>query len=144
MKGSFWLTWNYAVKLTERRRGVSLGAAAKAVNDAIESGKLQSRPRPKTEPSQPFDEPIKGPDVLEADFLRWLNPPNRKSGKQPKQPRIIRYLADKFENKRVPDDYSRQRLKGDLLELDMSLSPLDLGTLKTAINKYNAGRAETI
>jgi hypothetical protein len=57
-----------------------------------------------------------------------------------KQPRIAEYLRDHFPTG-VPDpgSYPRHILKADLLEWDPDLKPLDEGTLKKAIDTYNAG-----
>jgi hypothetical protein len=56
-----------------------------------------------------------------------------------KQPRIAEYLRDHFPAG-VPDPGSRPRhiLKADLLKWDPDLKPLDEGTLKRAIDTYNA------
>jgi hypothetical protein len=129
----FWLTWSYAVSLVERHRGVSWGKAAKAVDDAIANGKLRWEHR-----SSP-DETVKGPAVWEADLMRLLDPKNWGG----KQSRIRKLLGEMFQNKRVPDrsDCPRNALKADLLKRDPSLKPLNLTTLKTAIDTYNNGRS---
>ena len=63
--------------------------------------------------------------------------PSRSPGKQP---RILKYLSTHFSD-RVPEPglCPRQTLKADILKWDPGLSPLDEATLKTAIEKHNAG-----
>jgi hypothetical protein len=57
-----------------------------------------------------------------------------------KQPRIWKYLKEHYpEGVPNPAYSSRKILKNKLLEWDPSLAPLDEGTLKKAIDKYNAG-----
>ena len=63
--------------------------------------------------------------------------PSRSVGKQP---RILKYLSEHFPNG-VPEPglYPRKTLQFEILEKDPGLRPLDEGTLKKAIEKYNAG-----
>ena len=62
--------------------------------------------------------------------------PSRSAGKQP---RILKYLSEHFPNG-VPEPglYPRKTLQFEILEKDPGLRPLDEGTLKKAIEKYNA------
>ena len=120
-----WLSFQLAAEEVERRRGCSWGAAQKAVLDACKSGKLKWR-----NGSQG------GPDVLDVHFWHWLDKPRPKP--QPKKrSRVKTYLAEMFHNQRVPGDYSRKDLRGDLLKRDKSLYPLDDGTVKSAVDEYN-------
>jgi hypothetical protein len=56
-----------------------------------------------------------------------------------KQPRILKYLSEHFPDG-VPEPglYPRKTLQFEILEKDPGLRPLDEGTLKKAIEKYNA------
>ena len=56
-----------------------------------------------------------------------------------KQPRILKYLSEKFTDV-VPEPglCPRHTLKSDILKWDPGLDPLDEATLKKAIDKYNA------
>jgi len=56
-----------------------------------------------------------------------------------KQPRVIARLRDKFKGEPVPEPglCPRKALRAELLLADPSLSPLDEGTLKQAIETYN-------
>jgi hypothetical protein len=68
--------------------------------------------------------------------------PNTKalaSGSVGKQPRILKYLSEHFPAG-VPEPglYPRKTLQFEILEKDSGLRPLDQGTLKKAIEKYNA------
>ena len=56
-----------------------------------------------------------------------------------KQPRIWQYLKEHYpEGVPKPALCARKMLKNKLLKWDFHLSPLDEGTLKKAIDKYNA------
>jgi hypothetical protein len=122
-----WLGFQLAAEEVERRLGVSWGMAQKLLLEACENKEIKSQ---RTEC---------GPDVFDTEFWEWLkakqNPP--RGGKQS---RIIKHLSEMFPNKRVPDpsDCPRKALRVDLLKRDRSLDPLNLGTLKTAIDTYNA------
>jgi len=60
-----------------------------------------------------------------------------------KQPRIWAYFREHYPEG-VPDPAycPRKILKNELLKWDPRLAPLDEGTLKTAIDKYNAGSSD--
>jgi hypothetical protein len=62
--------------------------------------------------------------------------PSRSAGKQP---RILKYLSEHFPDG-VPEPglYPRKTLQYEILKKDAGLRPLDEGTLKKAIEKYNA------
>jgi hypothetical protein len=74
------------------------------------------------------------------DFHYWLN---QQQPSQPaaggKQSRLHRLLVELFPNG-VPNraDCPREPLRAELLKRDPSLQPLDLKTLKTAIDTLNA------
>jgi len=92
-------------------------------------------------PSQWHEEDdLPRPDVLVSniDFYNWLNrqPANPTAGG--KQSRLVRLLAEMFPGG-VPNraDCPREPLKAELLKRDPSLKPLDLKTLKTAIETCN-------
>jgi hypothetical protein len=121
-----WLSFQLAAEEVERRLGVTWGAAQRQVFDLCESGTVEWRQR------YPG-----GPDVSRGGFRRWLeNKLTRKVGG--KQSRIRRLLAEMFPAG-VPHrgDCPREPLKAELLERDPGLKPLDLKTLKTAIDAYN-------
>ena len=120
------LSFQLAAEQVERRLGYSWGRAQKAILDACKRGEFPSRHR--------FGS---GPDISEAHLRSWLDRPNKpRTGKRP---RIIAYLAEMFPNQRVPEPahYSRMTLKADLLNWDRSLSPLDVDTLKSAIDEWS-------
>jgi hypothetical protein len=74
--------------------------------------------------------------VSNIDFYNWLDQHQPVSGG--KQSRIARLLAELFPTG-VPHrgDCPREPLKAQLIARDPSLNPLDLKTLKTAIDAYN-------
>jgi hypothetical protein len=76
--------------------------------------------------------------VSTTDFYGWLNRQPTQPTAGGKQSRIARLLADMFPDG-VPNraDCPREPLRATLLERDPSLKPLDLKTLKTAIEVYN-------
>jgi hypothetical protein len=78
-------------------------------------------------------------DVDEEDFRYWLDNLKEPLTLTGKQPVIIEYLKEMFKGQPVPDRarYPRQELKAALLERDKKLTPLNLTTLKSAIDKYN-------
>jgi hypothetical protein len=96
---------------------------------------LTSEPIP---PSQWPEDDLPRMEVLvsNADFYKWLNRQQPIAGG--KQSRIARLLAELFPTG-VPHrgDCPREQLKAELLKRDPSLAPLDLKTLKTAIDTHN-------
>jgi hypothetical protein len=76
--------------------------------------------------------------VCESDLRYWLNQQPVQPTAGGKQSRILRLLA-KIHPTGVPNraDCPREQLKAELLAQDASLSPLDLKTLKTAIDAHN-------
>jgi hypothetical protein len=80
---------------------------------------------------------------FDAWLVRFTDP--KSAGNTPrkrevgKRPRVKRYLAERFPQG-VPDPAHcpREALRADLLLWDKTLDPLDAGTLKTAIDEYNA------
>ena len=83
--------------------------------------------------------------VNAEDFRYWLSkqpaaPPGKSPPRHGKVPLIIDYLKEMFPGKLVPDPAfcSRKKLKADLLEKDQErLFPLDVKTLKDAVDQYN-------
>ena len=77
-------------------------------------------------------------DVDENDFRYWLNQQLTHPTAGGKQSRLVRLLAEMFPAG-VPNraDCPREPLKAELLKRDPSLKPLDLKTLKTAIETCN-------
>jgi hypothetical protein len=75
--------------------------------------------------------------VSATDLRSWLSQQSAPAAGG-KQSRITRLLADMYPTG-VPNraDCPREPLKAALLERDPSLTPLDLKTLKTAIETYN-------
>jgi hypothetical protein len=91
-------------------------------------------------PSQWADDEMPRQDVLVSnlDFYNWLERQLPQPTAGGKQSRIIRLLAEMFPTG-VPNrgDRPREQLKAELVKRDPSLKPLDLKTLKTAIEFYN-------
>ena len=122
------LSWRLAVEHIELARGLSHGAAHKALLDACRKGKIKSEQRLGD-----------WPDVSEADFWRWLNPPRPEVGKQPL---VIKYLTEMFPNGvPAPALCQRKGLLGELQKLDPLLASLDIKTLKQSIDRYNSRQA---
>jgi hypothetical protein len=125
-----WLGFTWTATEVERRLGLSWGAAQKLIIDACENEEMRWRTHLGS-----------GPDVIDIDFAEWLKAKTAKTGRKSggKQPRIKASLAKLFKGGPVPDrgDRPREALKGDLLKLDHTLHPLDLKTLRTAIESYN-------
>jgi hypothetical protein len=76
--------------------------------------------------------------VSRTDFDYWLNQQPTRPTAGGKQSRLARLLAEMFPAG-VPAraDCPREPLRATLLKRDPSLTPLDLKTLKTAIEAYN-------
>ena len=95
-----WMPWELAVKYVERHRGWPWGKAAKALDDATNSGQVRHEVRPR------YPEPDDGPDapdqehvVWNADLWRWLSPTKPTPIKRAK---IKAYLNKKFSGQPVP------------------------------------------
>jgi len=160
-----WLYFHEAVNEIKRQLRVSRGEAEVMLRQRCASGKVKSQKEPYSivngrwqgeappeliEPHEWYDHEI---DMMTASdgckyFVRvskedfWHQFPPRHAEKPAvgKQPRILKLLADRFGNSPVPDRgmCPRNALKADLLKLDPTLAPLDLTTLRTAINAHNA------
>src|SRR5437867_4256381 len=78
-------------------------------------------------------------DVLDVDFWEWLKGKQRRPRlARGKRPRIKVHLAEMFpDGVPEPAHCNRQTLQGSLINRDKTLAPLDLGTLKDAIDEYN-------
>lgn len=121
-----WLSFQLAAEEVERRLGLTWGAAQKTLLELCESGEVRWQ-----SVSHGY------PNISRNDLRRWLQEKlTRKTGG--KQSRIIALLRTMFPHG-VPDraDRPREPLKAELVERDRSLHPLDLTTLKTAIEVYN-------
>jgi hypothetical protein len=90
-----WLSFQVATEMVARRLGVSEGAAQKELDDAIESGLLQSQPSEDG-----------APDVTSDDLERWLEgkqrPPSKKITSY-NQELAKQAFAELYADGRVPD-----------------------------------------
>ena len=126
--GTAWLSFRRAAEEVERRRGCSWGKAQKDLLEACEKGKLRWR-----------NSRHGGPDVLDVDLWRWLDPPAKPKPQPKKRTNIKKYLAKKFSGQPVPDEIVRKDLLGELRGCgDPLLKSVDDATLKTAIDEYHA------
>jgi hypothetical protein len=121
-----WLSFTLAAEQVERELGMTWGAAQKALLEACNSNAVKSQRAN-----------VGGPDIWQEDLLTWLN--SKLNPPVGKQPRIIELLG-KLYPEGVPAHRKRHAVKAELLKLDADLWPLDLKTLKTAIDRYNATR----
>jgi hypothetical protein len=91
-------------------------------------------------PSEWSDDDLPRLEILVSnlDFYNWLERQVTQPNPGGKQSRIIVLLAKMFPTG-VPNraDCPREPLKAELVKRDPSLKPLDLKTLKTAIEAYN-------
>jgi hypothetical protein len=161
-----WFDFHAAVQEMQQRLVMSRGGAQAELRQLCASGQVRSRKQPYTivncepQPEGPEEriEPSEWRsreidlmtdtdgcsyfvDVSKEDFRHWLAQQETKS-QGGKQSRITAALAKHFSGSPVPDrgQCPRQALKADLLKLDPTLKPLDLKTLKTAIDAYNLSR----
>ena len=123
-----WVPRDAAVYETQRKLGVSLINAIKALREACDRDEVISK---RDDEGDYF--------VLSTSLDDWLKAKKQDFGG--KQSRIIALLAERFPNG-VPNrsECPRERLRADLLKADPSLRPLNLTTLKDAIDNYNATR----
>lgn len=158
-----WLPFHSAVREIKRSLRMSQGAAQAKLRELCASGWVRSQKEPYSfDGLQPQGE---GPPVLiepsewrqreidlmtdsdgcnywvnvsKTDLEHWLNQQTTQPTAGGKQSRIIRLLAVMYPAG-VPNrgDCPRQPLTAELVERDPSLKPLDLKTLKTAIEFYN-------
>jgi hypothetical protein len=147
--GERWLIWARAIVELGDKLAIPPSAAHAQLHKLCASGQVRAigtddpegsgvMPEP-IPPSQWADDdrPMKDVLVSNTDFYSWL-------GRQlshaagGKQSRIARLLGELFPTG-VPNraDCPREPLKAKLLKRDPSLEPLDLKTLKTAIDAYN-------
>jgi hypothetical protein len=160
-----WLAFFFAVQEIERSKSVSRGKAQSMLRQACASGEVQSQKQPyiivhhqmelqgppeQIEPSEWRNREIDfmtdehgceyTVDVDEADFRYWLGQQKAKLGKQPtKRIKIKAFLAEKFHNQPVPDDYVRKDLLNELRGCgDPLFKQLDDATLNTAIVEHNS------
>ena len=165
---SEWLTFYEAAIEVKRDLGVSRGEAEATLRQLCASGKIRSQKQPYSivngewhgegppEPIEPSEWRDREIDVMtdsdgcnysvrvsKEDFWHQFQPKQEKKPVVGKQPRILKLLADKFGNSRVPDRglCPRNALRADLLKLDPSLEPLNLATLAAAIRTHNHKRS---
>ncbi len=123
-----WCTFQWAADEVERRLGVTWGLAQKTILEWCESKAVRWE-----------NAPMGGPRISYNDLMRCLE---EKLVRKPggKQARIIELLRERFAGARVPDrdQCPRQALQADLLQKDKTLKPLNLTTLKKAIESYNS------
>jgi hypothetical protein len=163
-----WLYFHEAVNEIKHQLRVSPGEAQVKLRQLCASGKIRSQKEPYSiingrwqdegppegiEPSEWRDHEIDMMTdsdgckyfvrVSKEDFWHQFPPSKEQTPAVGKQPRILKLLADKFGNSRVPDRglCPRKVLKADLLKLDPTLNPLNLTTLKTAIETHNRKRS---
>src|SRR2546429_1101851 len=94
-----WIGFDIATPLVKRRLGLSILAAWKLLHEACEKDEVASKQ----------DEDVLL--VLDVDLEEWLKAKQRP---QPagKQPRLLRFLDEKFPGQKVPPhgDYPRKQL----------------------------------
>ncbi len=154
--GELWLYFNRAIIELGDKLAIPPGAAQAQLHKLCASGKIRAvgtdgdplhpldgempTPIPPSEWGS-VDDDLPRQEVLVSniDFYNWLESqsiPSAVAGG--KQSRIARLLAELFPAG-VPNrgDCPREPLRAALLKRDPSLEPLDLETLKTAIDVYN-------
>lgn len=122
-----WMSFQLAAEEVERKLGMTWGMAQKTVLEWCERNAVRWE-----------NVPMGGPRVSHNDLMNCLKERAvQKVGG--KQARIIALLQKRFPEGRVPDraQVPRERLRADLLEMDKTLEPLNLTTLKRAIDCYN-------
>jgi hypothetical protein len=121
-----WVPYSAAVHEAERQLGIPLIKAHEALSAAVENNEVTSR---RDEENDLF--------VLDTSVLDWIK---RRQSRGGKQPRIRKLLAQRFPNCEVPEPKlcPRLPLRAELVKADPSLDPLNLSTLKTAIDDHNA------
>jgi hypothetical protein len=148
--GELWLTFDRAAIELGDALALPPGPAQVRLHKLCASGVIRTigcddpgrdeEPKP-IPPSQWSDEDIDPPRydtmVSNIDLYGWLErQPAQSSGG--KQSRLAKHLADLFPAGVPPRaDCPREPLRAELLKRDPSLKPLDLTTLKTAIDAHN-------
>ena len=150
-EGEEWVYFHWAANNIGDKLAITPGAAQARLRKLCASGEIRTlmsweHEEPETiSPSQWRDEDVDlivGPSdftvaVSRSDLRRWLDQqPTQAAGG--KQSRVARLLAEMFPDG-VPTraDRPREPLRAELIKRDPSLQPLDLKTLKTAIEMYN-------
>jgi hypothetical protein len=158
-----WLSFYEAVKEIEIKFHVSPGKAQSFLRQICATGEVRSQKQPyvivhqeaegqappqRIEPSEWRQREIDlmtdedgckyFVDVDKADFRYWLNQQGGKP-KQGKQPLVVKYLAEMFPGRKVPDpaEYQRKDLLAELRERHPLLKSLNIKTLGRAIHRYN-------
>jgi hypothetical protein len=144
-----WVHFHWAANKIGDKLAIAPGAAQARLRRLCESGEIRSlmswdEEEPETiSPTQWREEDVDltwrlTVAVSRNDLDRWLDQQPVQPTAGGKQSRIYRLLSDMFPTG-VPHraDRPREQLKAELLKRDPSLAPLDLKTLKTAIDTYN-------
>jgi hypothetical protein len=150
-EGEEWVYFHWAADKIGDKLAITPGAAQARLRKLCASGEIRTmmswdNEEPETiSPSQWRDEDVDLIAPLDfltvavnrSDLRRWLDQqPTQAAGG--KQSRVARLLAEMFPAG-VPTraDCPREPLRAELIKRDPSLQPLDLKTLKTAIEMYN-------
>jgi hypothetical protein len=145
--GERWLEFKRAIVELADKLAIPPGAAEAKLHKLCASGLIRAvgfdedtkEPAPIPPSEWPDDDlPRMAVMVSNLDFYDWLERQLPQLTAGGKQSRIIRQLAEMFPDG-VPHrgDRPREQLKAELVKRDPSLKPLDLKTLKTAIEFYN-------
>ena len=146
--GEMWLTSNRAITVLGDSLALTPSVARAQLHKLCANGEVRAiggderdyQPPQHIPPShwpEDGDQPMMDVLVSEIDFRNWLErQPIQPTGG--KQSRLARLLAEMFPAG-VPSraDCPREPLRATLLKRDPSLNPLDLKTLKTAIDAHN-------
>jgi hypothetical protein len=145
--GERWLEIDRAVIELADKFAISPNAAEAQLHKLCASGEIRAvgTDNPNEERAKPIppsewrddDLPVRDILVSNIDFYNWLNrQPTHPAGG--KQSRIVKLLSEMFPTG-VPNraDCPREPLRASLLKRDPSLKPLDLKTLKSAIDAFN-------
>jgi hypothetical protein len=142
-----WLIFDRAVIELGDKLGILHSAAEAQLHKLCAGGEVRAvgtddpdeRPQP-IPPSQWSDDDLPRFEVLVSniDFYDWLKRQPTQPTAGGKQSRIARLLGEMYPTG-VPNraDCPREGLRATLLDRDPSLVPLDLKTLKVAIDAYN-------
>jgi len=143
--GERWLNFDRAINELADKLAIPPSAAQAQLCKLCASGQIRTVGTDGNEELKPIppsqwrdeDEPAII-SVSNIDFYNWLNRQPTHPTAGGKQSRLVRLLAEMFPAG-VPNraDCPREPLKAELLKRDPSLKPLDLKTLKTAIETCN-------
>jgi hypothetical protein len=150
--GQEWVYFHWAANEIGDKLAISPGSAQARLRELCASGEIRAissdeidfldEPEP-IPPSRWRDEDVAASwrllvAVSRDDLRSWLSHQSAPSTAGGKQSRLVRLLAEMFPAG-VPNraDCPREPLKAELIKRDPSLKPLDLKTLKTAIETCN-------